>query len=143
MDPIGGLSLACNVLDMVDRAVQYGKTIKEICDSANGLSAQHESLEGVTQSMATVTKDLQAVQGRILHSETDVRMQAVAEECSAVCLAIQEILTKCKPKKENSVFSATAARIRISLNKSDLDKFQGKLDASTKSLNSLVAAKTL
>jgi len=70
-------------------------------------------------------------------------MRELTEECCAVCVAIQEILEKCKPKKEKSVLSAASASIRSLLNKSDLDKFQAKLDKSVQSLNSLVSAKTL
>jgi hypothetical protein len=143
MDPISGLSFACHVLDMVDRAVTYGKTIKEIYDSSTGLSSRNENLDNVTKSMIVVTEDLQNLQCQIIQSKPDPKMQEVAEECSAVCVAIQDILTKCKPKKEKSVLSAASASMRSFLNKSDLDKFQAKLDKSVQSLNSLVSAKTL
>jgi hypothetical protein len=138
-----GLSLACNVLDMVDRAVAYGKTIKEIYDSSTGLSSRNEDLDSVTKSMIVVTNDLESLQGQITQSKPDPKMLEVAEECSAVCIAIQDILAKCKPKREKSVFSTAIASIRSSLNKSDLDKFQARLDKSVQSLNSVVSAKTL
>jgi hypothetical protein len=143
MDPISGLSFACNVLDMVDRAITYGKTIKEIYDSSTGLSSSNEDLDGVTRSMVAITEDLQNLQGEITQSKPDPHMQEVTEECSAVCIAIQIILAKCKPKRERSVLSAASASIRSLLNKSDLDKFQAKLDKSLQSLNSLVSTKTL
>ena len=65
MDPISGLSFACNMLDMVDRAIKYGKTIKEIYDSSTGLSSKHENLDSVAKSMIAVTEELQNLQSQI------------------------------------------------------------------------------
>lgn len=143
MDPVSALALACNVLDMVDRAVTYGKTIKEIYESANGLSSKNDDLESVIQSMAVVTEDLENVQGDIASSRPDAKMQEIVEGCATICVATQDILTKCKPKREKSVRSAAAASIRALLNKSDLDKFQAKLEKASKSLSTLISAKTL
>ena len=143
MDPISALAFACNVLDMVDRAVTYGRTVKEIYDSTTGLSSKNEDLASVTQYMVVVTEDLQDLQGAVARSKPDAKMQQILEECTVVCNAIQEILTKCKPKKEKSIRSTAAASIRSLLNKSDLDKFQDKLETASRSLNALVSAKVL
>jgi len=47
-----GLSLACNILDNVDRAIKYGKTIREIYASTSGLPNQLQLLDDAAQSMS-------------------------------------------------------------------------------------------
>jgi len=142
MDPISSLSLACNVLDMVDRVLKYGKTIHQIYSSASGQTEQLKNLDDAIQSMAAVANEIEAIGGQITETKTDFRMREVAQQCNAVCQAVQEILIKCKAK-DGSLLSAVAARFRLTLEKSDLEMLQDKLNESSQSLNSLIVAKTL
>jgi len=137
-----GLSLACNILDNVDRAIKYGKIIREIYASTSGLPNQLQLLDDAAQSMSVVADELEKTAASILQTETDIRMRDVSKECGEVCRAIRALLTKCKPTVPNSALSSAVARLRISLNKGDIEGFQVKLQECSRSLNSLVAAKT-
>lgn len=142
MDPISSLSLACNVLDMVDRALKYGKTIHEIYSSTSGHTEQLKNLDDAVQSIAAVANEIEANGGKLTETKTDFRMREVAQQCNAVCQAIREFLTKCKAK-DGSLLSAVAARLRLTFEKSDLERLQAKLEESSQSLNSLIVARML
>lgn len=92
------------------------------------------SLDIVTQSMTAVAANLTTAEGQLSQGGTDVRMRKVPEQCK-VHIKLS--------KGRAAVVEAARARFHMTLNKSNLERFQAKLDECVKSLNSLLVTKTL
>ncbi|KFA48242.1 hypothetical protein S40293_07367 [Stachybotrys chartarum IBT 40293] len=143
MEPISALALACNILDLIDRAFKYAAIIKQIRDSETGLREKHEKLMSDTEGLSAIADELRHVQHEVSQAPVDARMREVAMQCNSICAAIQTIVEKCRRKRERSLLSAAGASIRIMLHKSDIEELQAQLESGQKMLMSLVSIKTL
>jgi len=142
MDPLSALSLSCNVLDLLSRGIKTTVLIKEIYSSPEGLRKRHESLVKESDTLATIAEALQQAKDDIADSPVDERMHEVAKNCSAACLAVEDVIDKCRPKKQNSFFSAVGASFRILLHKSDIDELEAQLKKGYDQLSALVSERT-
>src|SRR5271154_4492512 len=103
MDPISALSLACNVLELIQLAIKTGAIMKQIYESPEGLRKKHESLLEQSKTLETVVGGLEDVQSQISQTQSplDTRMQEIAADCALVNAAIKKVLDKCKPKDKS------------------------------------------
>jgi hypothetical protein len=58
MDPISALSLACNVIQLVEFSIESAKVCKELYD--NGSIDENNRIEKYTTEITAANKDLQA-----------------------------------------------------------------------------------
>jgi hypothetical protein len=58
MDPISALSLACNVIQLVEFSIESAKVCKELYD--NGSIDENNRIEKYTAEITAANKDLQA-----------------------------------------------------------------------------------
>ncbi|KAK4225315.1 hypothetical protein QBC38DRAFT_395791 [Podospora fimiseda] len=142
MEALAGFALACNVLDTIDRAFKYAKRIKEIHSSPAGLSDECESLEIITQSFKQVSREITDLHAQMTQSGTNPALAKLALEGSSICVQIEEILVKCKPKTPNSASSAISASVRLFFNDSELKSYQARLHDLLRSVNTLVISET-
>jgi len=142
MEPLSALSLSCNILDLLSRGVKTTVLIKEIYSSPDGLRKRHESLVREADTLATIAEGLQQAKGQITQSAVDERMLVVAKNCSDVCLAVEKVIQKCKPKKPKSIFSAVGATVRILLHHSDVEELETQLSKGYDQLSALVSERT-
>lgn len=143
MDPVSALSLACNILDLIERGYECAAVIKEIHDSEAGLVKKHEILISEIDVLSDIAAALDGARHEIAKCPTDVRMREIATKCFSICAAIQEIVNKCRPDKAGSFRSAAQASIRIFLRKSDIETLQAELKNTQDMMNTLVMTKTL
>ncbi|KAK4140131.1 uncharacterized protein C8A04DRAFT_40145 [Dichotomopilus funicola] len=73
MDPVSGLALACNILDMIERGYKCAATIKKLHDSQTGLLKQHEMLVGETDTLSDIAGEIDTLSDIAGARQTDER----------------------------------------------------------------------
>ncbi|KAK8112911.1 hypothetical protein PG984_013437 [Apiospora sp. TS-2023a] len=119
MDPLSALSLSCNVLDLIEKAVKCALLVKKLHDGA--------SME-IGEDAETVYDNMQELQ---------TSMDNILAHCEEHCLALDKVLCKCKPTKKSSWRSAGAAAIRLKISKSDIEGLERKLKEQRTALGML------
>ncbi len=143
MEPISALSFACNIIDLLERGIKAGAIIKEIYQAPDGLRKHDKALLDQPDTLSVVTAGLRDAQGRITDSPVDARMKEVAAKCSALCVQMEAVVDKCRPKKADSVVSATNASARALWYRSEMESLEAELEKGIQMLMSLVATATL
>jgi hypothetical protein len=121
MEPISALSLACNVIQLVEFSIESAKVCKELY--VDGSTDDNNRIEKYTADITAANKDLQASLGGDRRSGKPTRIERVAQDASV-----------------------TAGELKIALNRLKLSKSQGirKLGGAFKStLKTLITSGTI
>lgn len=138
MEPVAAIAFTCNILDLIEKAIQCGKIVRKLHDI--GTTDGHRELEEMTGMMETVVKDLEHAQSKVkqLKSATDSKVVDVIAKTNTLCTSLRDVLKKCKPVKEGSWRSAGLAALRTLQKSSDIRKFQKDLEGYREELSILI-----
>ncbi|KAK0627911.1 hypothetical protein B0T14DRAFT_146331 [Immersiella caudata] len=118
MDPVSALSLAVNVITVVDTAVKAGKAIYDLYESTSGFSKQTQHLidaiAGLDNALATLD-DAQTKISLPTSPATDRSTSVAVEKCRQTMREINAILDRCRVSKRRSVVQATRGWFRSNL----------------------------
>ena len=142
MDPISALALACNIIDLVDKAIKCGKTVVEVYNSVDGLQKVHKAVEDEADNLTKVVDELKFFNSRIPLTTIDTRIQTISVEIVAYSLDLQKLLDKCRSRRPGNIWSASKATFKSFLSSSEIQQLQKKLDTSRKNLNLWISVET-
>jgi len=142
MDPMSALSLACNVIAVVDAAVKTAKGLRDLYDSSTGFSTFHQRLSDETTRLEALATDLSS-QSRLAldHSSLD----KVTKECEEVTNRIRLVLEKCRVKKPADGIKALAVFKAWNVSRSarsEIRQLHGQLQGCRERIHDAVAAAT-
>jgi hypothetical protein len=128
MDPLTALALACNVLDLVDRAIKCGKTVYKLYK--DGFTEDQEDLESVTGTMESVVTGLQKApnNANVRKSAMDPQIIKLLTESTKLCGELRDLVKKCKPETPGSWRAAGVAALKKLVHKSDIESLEKKLE---------------
>jgi hypothetical protein len=135
MEPISALSLACNVLQLVEQAIDAARACKQIYD--RGSLEQNDNLEQLAEAVTTANKDLTHELTRN-HSVRNVRVTQLAREATETALELQKVLNNIKFAKGpgngfSRVFKQT---IRSLIKRGTIERVETRLKNQEKALRS-------
>ena len=135
MEPISALSLACNVLQLVEQAIEAARACKQIYD--RGSLEQNDNLEQLAEAVATANKDLTHELTR-KHSVRNVRVTQLAREATETALELQKVLNNIKFAKGpgNGVSRAFKQTIRSLIKRGTIERIETRLKNQEKALRS-------
>jgi hypothetical protein len=135
MEPISALSLACNVLQLVEQAIEAARACKQIYD--RGSLEQNDNLEELAEAVATANKDLTHELTR-KHSVRNVRVTQLAKEATETALELQKVLNNIKFAKGpgNGVSRAFKQTIRTLIKRGSIERLEVRLKNQEKTLRS-------
>ncbi|RYP56965.1 hypothetical protein DL769_009789 [Monosporascus sp. CRB-8-3] len=138
MDPFTTINLACNLLDLVERAIECGKIIKAFHDGRS-IEGYH-GLKEAAEQIETVVNDLTLAQNKTKHqkSKTDFEIENIIGKVKTSCTSLRDALQKCQPEREGSWRHASAAALRALLKSSEIRKFQKEIEDHRNELNTLI-----
>jgi hypothetical protein len=101
MDPISALSLACNVIQLVEFSIESAKGCKELYD--NGSIDENNRIEKYTAEITAANKDLQAAlrSGKLANKPS--RIERVAQDASATANELKIALNRLKLSKAQGI----------------------------------------
>ena len=101
MDPATGLSLACNVLQLISVAVTVSKTFHEIYKSPDSLDSDTSHIDSesghlrdVTSKLTSRLADVKAVEGRLSRDQKE--LLSVAQKCETLTFELLERIQRLK-----------------------------------------------
>ena len=135
MEPISALSLACNVLQLVEQAVEAARVCKQIYD--RGSLEKNDDLEKLAEAVTAANKDLTHELTRN-HSVRNARVTQLAKEATETALELQKVLNKIKFAKGagNGVSRAFKQTIRSLIKRGSIERLEVRLDNQEKALRS-------
>jgi len=142
MEPFSILSAACNVIDLLGKAAKCVVTFKELCDSADGITKNHEILSEAAQTMGAVAADLNRVPTGFLFMKHGDQLRAAASQCAEVSQKLRDDLERCRVVGGGKL-SAIKATFRHILKKNDIQKLQDQLESCRRDINTMVSADAL
>ncbi|KAK7911836.1 hypothetical protein PG985_014317 [Apiospora marii] len=136
MDPLSALSLSCNILDLIEKAVKCSLLVKKLHDGTPmGIGEDAETIYDTMQEVITALGDKN---GRpLLKPRLQTSMDNILAHCEELSRALEKVLCKCKPGRKSSWRAAGAAIIRIMISKSDIEGLVGKLKEQRTALGML------
>jgi hypothetical protein len=141
MDPISGLALACNILDLVGKAVKCGSGVAQIYTSTDGRKKDQSGALRSVDDLLGIVKALRRSQDHYKAITPDRDLDDATSRCVHICQTLQGLLDDCKAKP-GSFFSASRAMYKISRHSSKIEELRGQLQGAWQALDSLVALKT-
>ena len=85
MEPLSALSLACDVLDLVERAIKCGKIVYKLYK--DGFTDDQDDLETVADTMETVVAGLQKapIKANVRKSAMDPQIVKLLTQSTKLC----------------------------------------------------------
>lgn len=146
MDPISALSLAVNVVAMVDTAVKTGKTLRDLYKSTSGFTKQTQEL---IQAMSQFEKALTVLDGAqnqlatVQSPGTDNATATAAKQCGQTIQAIKAILDQCRVAKPSSARAVVKGWFQSTIkHRSKIEALQSNLESATGQLRTSLAIAT-
>ncbi len=109
MDPLSGLSLACNIIQLVDNAIQCSKAAAEIYNSADGWTRDQERAEHQLTAFEDHISALHRCQAQVGDILADDEIRKVSALFLARCDDLRERLDCCRAKRRRNVLSTAKA----------------------------------
>jgi hypothetical protein len=147
MDPLSALSFSCNVLDLVERAIKCGRTLKELYDSPLGQTAVSESLANFVAETRTIVADLNSTQSNVPWSRSergqrDKSLMLVATRCQQLASELEAVVSKCNARSPHSLASTVKAGLRGYLKRHEIERLKDELESRGTTLHTLLATCT-
>jgi Tfp pilus tip-associated adhesin PilY1 len=144
MEPMTALSVACNVLTIVDAAVNSSKTLWELYNSASGFTKETHRLVETTKQLQESLQSLNSARGQLVASQSpNSHIFAAAKQCDEISQAITAILAKCKVKEKSSISSAAKAWLKSKVkHRAELEDNYSKLQSASDGLRTALAIAT-
>ena len=120
MDPVTALALACNVITLVEAAIEAAKACKELYEQ--GSLDVNNTLEGYAGSISTANKELEVV---LRINGMNTRLQAVAAEASKTAAELKKLLSQLTLSKHRFT-GAFKTTLRTIMKKGSIEKLQKK-----------------
>ena len=137
MEPISALSLACNVIQLVEFSIGSAKLCKELYDS--GSIDENEQLEKYTAEITAANKDLQAALKSGKPGSKLSRIEQVAQDASATANELKIVLNKLKLSKSQGIRrlgGAFKSTLKTLIRSSTIQKLQQRLELQDAALRS-------
>jgi len=142
MDPVSGLPLACNIIQLVETAIKCGTAVIEVYNSVDGLPNAHKTVEREAYGIADVVGHLRDHQAQLQFPGFDSEIRNLTSRIVGQCDELRRILDECRPRKRGNVFSAGRATLKSLGKTNDIQRLQRELDFSRKRLNLLITIRT-
>jgi hypothetical protein len=109
MDPLTAIGLACNVLDLVGKAIKCGKTVYKLYK--DGFTEDEEDLESVAGTLESVVTGLQKApnNANTRKSAMDPQIVKLLTESTKLCVELRDLVKKCKTATSTTTTSATTS----------------------------------
>ena len=142
MDPVSGLALACNIIDLVGNAVKGGAAVLQVYKSVNGLSNANETITRAADSLRDIVTDLQECQSQAPENTANQKMRQISATLISQCIELQSVLDGCRSSKKWGVFSASKASAKSLRMSGKIQQLQDEIVASRDELFRWIAAST-
>lgn len=96
MEALAAISLASNVAQFVEYAIQFTKLAYKFASSDSGPISQHEGIKEITTSMTEAMKEIN-------HDSTDSTLSSLAGQCIAVATTVQNIVSDLSKKPDDNL----------------------------------------
>ena len=139
MDPISALSLACNVIQLVEFSVESVKVCKELYD--NGSLDENEKIEKYTADITAANKDLQAALRNCKPGSKPSKILQVAQDASATANELKVALNKLKLSKSQGVRrlgNAFKSTLKTLITNGTIQRLQKRLELQDAALRSTI-----
>ncbi|KAI0428022.1 hypothetical protein F5Y09DRAFT_13027 [Xylaria sp. FL1042] len=113
MEPLSALSVACNIIDLVSKAIKAGKTVLEMYESASGRSAVGETINREADGLKDIVADLQVCQSQPSYGTSDQKMRDISTRLLSQCVELQKVLDACRSSRKRSLVSAFDASLKL------------------------------
>jgi hypothetical protein len=143
MDPLTALGLVCNVLDLVNRAANCGKTVHKL--HKDGFTDDQADLEAIADTMEEVVTGLlqkapnNASGGK---SALDQETAKLLTKSTLLCIDLRDLVKKCRPETKGSWRSAGVAALVKLVRKSEIESLKTDLETCRSSLTAVLSAAT-
>ncbi|KAF2742491.1 hypothetical protein M011DRAFT_481660 [Sporormia fimetaria CBS 119925] len=144
MEPLSALSVACNIITLIDASVKSFKAIYDLYNSATGFSKESEALIQQTDLLKdTIAQLRQAGTQLTAISPAGAGVQEATKYCDQVVQDLSALLAECRVEKAKSKRAILKAWTRTNIkHKSNLEDLQSRLRASTDQLKLSLAMAT-
>ncbi|KAF5005017.1 hypothetical protein FDECE_8542 [Fusarium decemcellulare] len=142
MDPISGLALACNIIDLVEKAVKCGTAVFEVYNSADGRHQFQRTVKEEVDSLASVVDHLQQHHSQLIGQSGSSKVGEVTSGIIQRCTELHAILDSCQARQPGSFRSAIIVVMRFFKRRGEIGRLQQELASSRKELDSWVAIYT-
>ncbi|KAI1271005.1 hypothetical protein F5Y07DRAFT_406304 [Xylaria sp. FL0933] len=124
MDPISALSLACNIIDLVGKAIKGGKTVLEVYESGNGRSVVSETINREAEGLRDLIAELQSCQSQPSYRTADEKMRDISTHLMSRCVELQKVLEDCRSSQKRGLLSAFEASFRLFMKNGKIEQIQ-------------------
>ena len=124
MDPIAALSLACNVLQLIEGAVDAAKACKQIHD--RGSLVENDRIDDLATSVAEASRDL--TRELSMCKSRNVRLNKLAKDAASTAKELQTMLNSVKfAKTQAGKIGLTKLTLRTLLKRGAIKKLESQL----------------
>ena len=142
MDPLTALSLACNVIQVID----FGATMIAKCKELykDGASAQSKDIESMAEYLANVSTDLKlpetspSAESAQQGCQEDEKLAKLAQQCSEIANDLIRELQKLAIQGTHRKRDALLKAVKESWNKTIIESIENRLEQHRKTLNTLI-----
>ncbi|ETN39404.1 uncharacterized protein HMPREF1541_05627 [Cyphellophora europaea CBS 101466] len=139
MDPLSALSLACNVIQLVEWSIEGARTCKELCD--NGSLDDNNRVEKYTLEVAAANKEVQTALQSAKSSGGTTRVQRIAQDASSTANELKIVLNRLKLSKSQGIKKIGGAfktTLKTLISSGTIKKLQQRLELQEKALRSTI-----
>lgn len=142
MEPLTALGLACNVLDLMEKAIKCGKIVHKL--HKDGFTDDQDDLETVADTMETVAAGLQKApnNANIRKSAMDPQIAKLLTRSATFCASLRDLIKQCKPETKGSWRAAGVAALKKLVRKSEIESLEKNLETCRSNLTAAFSAAT-
>ncbi|KAK3356858.1 hypothetical protein B0T25DRAFT_140589 [Lasiosphaeria hispida] len=142
MDPLSALAFACNVIDLVEKAIKCGQVLYVLYK--DGATDDQDDIATLAGTMEAVVAGLQQAPAKagIRKSSIDSELTRLLTKSTAICTKLRDLIKKCQPEDKGSIKAAGAALFRKLVHKSEIETLERDLQTCRTGIVSLLSTAT-
>ena len=137
MDPISALSLACNVIQLVEFSIESANVCKELYE--DGSIDENNRIEKYAAEVTAANKDLQAALRCSKQAGKTLRIERIAQDASATANELKIALNRLKLSKAQGIRrlgGAFKSTLKALMTSGTIKKLQQRLELQDAALRS-------
>ncbi|KAI1818296.1 hypothetical protein GGS20DRAFT_350263 [Poronia punctata] len=130
MDPLTALSLAVNVVDLVDKAIKIIRTVAEVSNSVDGFSKDLRNIDREADNLNEIADSIRVSATNASYNAADKKIRQVSETILSQCQKLQSVLGDCKAKVKANKLEAALAVMKKWRKTGDIEVIQKSIESS-------------
>lgn len=142
MDPFAALSVAVNIIDLVDKAIKVVTTVAQVYKSTDGLSEKSRAINREAGSLEDIVVNLRKCHSNAPQNDASQKMLEISITIQLRCIELKKFIDRFRLSNERNMLAVVRTAFNMLIKSGEIEQLQSAIASSRMDLLHWIAAST-